>query len=86
MQLANPACGGGANSESLIEAQAVALARYPIGLDVVKGVRRDPRWRPLNEGERARADREREEACWKNKGIVDLGDCYWIRNRSEIAG
>jgi len=58
LQLANPASGGGANSESLIEAQARALGEYPVDVIVAESVRRDPRWRPLNEIEKARADQK----------------------------
>ena len=79
LQLANPASGGGANSESLVEAQADALAQYPVDVVVAAGVRRDPRWRPLNEAERNRAVRERAEEHWKNKGVLDLAECYWIK-------
>ncbi len=86
VQVANPASGGGANSESLIAAQEAALARYPIGFDITDGVRRDPRWRPLSEDEQKAALRERAEAHWRNKGIVDLADCYWLRRPSPDAG
>jgi len=80
VQLANPACGGGANSESLIEAQGAVLAKYPFDVSLAKGVCRDPLWRPLNDREKRLAEREREEEYWKNKGIVDLDECYWIKN------
>ena len=86
MQLANPACGGGANSESLIEAQASALGRYPVDIATARGVRRDDRWRPLNAIEKGRAVRERDETYWKNKGIVDTAECYWFRDPPESAG
>jgi hypothetical protein len=82
VQLANPACGGGANSESLIEAQSAALARHPLGVDLADGVRRDPRWRPLSQSEKDTALRERDERLWKNKGIVDLAECYWVKRWS----
>ena len=52
VQLANPACGGGANSESLIEAQTAAIGEYPVSVEVADGYRRDRRWRP---SERRRA-------------------------------
>jgi hypothetical protein len=82
VQLANPACGGGANSESLIEAQANALARYPAGVEVADGLRRDLRWRPLNESEKRAAKAERHEQFWKNPGVVALSDCYWLKPSS----
>jgi hypothetical protein len=83
VQLANPACGGGANSESLIEAQAAALARYPAGVEVAEGLRRDPRWRPLNDSEKQAAEAERDEEYWKNRGVVSLSECYWLRHASS---
>jgi hypothetical protein len=51
VQLRHPALKGGANHESLIDAQRQALARYPSSLQVAKGVRRDPVWRPLTDAE-----------------------------------
>lgn len=43
---------GGANTDSLYTYQlAVALPVAPAGLDVLRGFRRDPRWRPLTERE-----------------------------------
>ena len=78
VQLANPTCGS-ANSRSLIEAQVSALALYPLDVALANGVReRDARWRPLNDVEKGRAARERDEKYWKNKGIVDTADCYWL--------
>jgi hypothetical protein len=87
VQLANPACAGGANSESLIEAQATALSQHSIGAEVADGVRRDPRWRPLSASERQVAEAEREEKYWKNRGIVSLNECYWLKpNSTRDAG
>src|ERR1043165_9869668 len=59
VQLANPACGGGANSESLIEAQASAVTEYPMSVAIANGFRRDSRWRPLNDAEKSLAEKER---------------------------
>ena len=78
VQLANPACGGGANGESLIEAQTASLARYPTTVRVAEGTERDPQWRPLDDAERRLAEKERDEKYWKNKGVVSLHECYWI--------
>ena len=80
VQLANPACGGGANSESLIEAQAAALAQYPVGVELAEGLRRDPRWRPLNDSEKHAAEFERNEKVWKNRGVDSLSECYWLKS------
>ena len=82
LQLANPASGGGANVESLIEAQSSALVRYPQELDSANGVHRDPSWRPLNQREKDAAWKDRAEQPWRNPGVVELADCYWIRTPS----
>ena len=79
VQLANPACGGGANAESLIEAQATATRRYPLGGELAKGTRRDPRWRPLSDSEKEVASRERDEEYWMNKGTIEPEQIYWLR-------
>ncbi len=51
VQLRHPALRGGANHESLVEAQRQAVSRLPLGLHVTKGFRRDPAWRPLSDNE-----------------------------------
>lgn len=51
VQLAHPRMRGGANRVSLVEAQAAALQRFPIEIRSVKGIERDPSWRPLREDE-----------------------------------
>ena len=79
VQLANPACGGGANAESLIEAQAAAIGEYPVSVEVADGYRRDRRWRP---SERRRAgsvpDESATQEYWKNKALDALEECYWM--------
>src|SRR5262245_51203908 len=78
VQLANPAFGGGANGESLIEAQSAALARYPTSVHEAVGTKRDSQWRPLDDAEKRLAEKERDEKYWKNKGVVGLHECYWM--------
>jgi hypothetical protein len=51
VQLANPRMGGGANRESLVEAQVAALRRFPIETQSAEGFERDRSWRPLREDE-----------------------------------
>ena len=46
-QLASPRLGGGANRESLLEAQAAVLKRWPIEVQSAEGFAREPSWRPL---------------------------------------
>lgn len=77
VQLANPACGGGANSDCLIDAQTEALVRFPIERADAFPIRRDSVWRPLSDDEIQIALREREAACWRNKAIEDPAAAYW---------
>jgi hypothetical protein len=62
LQLANPTTGGGANRESLVEAQAAARRR-----DWPSGATRDPAWRPVSDQEIAwyRSDCE-AKGSWPN--------------------
>lgn len=82
VQLANPACAGGANGESLIEAQRAALAEFPENVHEADGIGRSPSWRPLRPDEVAVANAEREEGYWKNSAIRTPHECYWARNRA----
>jgi hypothetical protein len=79
VQLANPACGGGANQESLIDAQQAALARYPLAIRETAGIRRSSTWRPLDAADIARATDERSQRYWMNAAIVAPSKCYWIK-------
>ncbi len=79
VQLANPACGGGANPESLIDAQVKALAEFPLGRAESRGASRDSAWRPLSDEEIRVALREREERYWRNTAVEDLSGAYWTR-------
>lgn len=80
LQLANPACGGGANSESLIEAQAVAVAEFPESVRQHDDRLRSAAWRPLNAYEIVVATAEREERVWRNGAVSMLHECYWMRH------
>jgi hypothetical protein len=79
VQLANPACSGGANRESLIEAQARALGRFPLSTSETAGIGRSSSWRPLSESEQGVAHAQRVEKYWMNHAIVELAECYWMR-------
>lgn len=83
VQLANPACGGGANFESLIDAQAKALAEFPMATTQASGTSRDLAWRPLSDEEIGVALHEREERCWRNKAVTDPSAAYWTRPSSS---
>jgi Cysteine-rich CPCC len=79
VQLANPACGGGANRESLIEAQRAALTRYPLTLLESAGIRRSSAWRPLGGADIDRATAERNQEYWLNLAIVEPSETYWLK-------
>ena len=79
VQLATPACGGGANKESLVEAQLAALARVPFGMAESAGICRSRSWRPLSASEVSRATVERDQRYWMNPAVVEVSECYWLR-------
>jgi hypothetical protein len=83
VQLANPTCGGGANTESLIDAQAKALTKFPLGLVEACGYSRDSAWRPLSNEETQLAMRAREAGYWRNMAVVDPADAYWMRRLNK---
>jgi hypothetical protein len=80
VQLANPTSGGGANSESLAEAQAKAMQRFPLQERVASGYRRDDRWRPLSPVEITQAEQKRKSEHWHSVGSTDGESAYWIRH------
>lgn len=77
VQLANPACNGGANGESLIDAQSAAMAQYPLNVTILSEFMRDLQWRPLDAVERETAHAERKTKPWLNKAIYDPAKAYW---------
>ena len=79
VQLGNPACGGGANQESLMEAQYAALARYPLETCETAGIRRSLMWRPLEAAEVALATAQRDQRCWMNPGVNAPSESYWFK-------
>ena len=44
---------GGANRESLCEAQIKVLSKYPLAVQDIDGIKRDPQWRPPTNEESA---------------------------------
>ncbi len=79
VQLANPACGVGANKESLIEAQAMVLPKHPLIESVTAGFKRDLHWRPLRPDEIVLAEQEYKEKVWKNQAVSKWEDTYWSK-------
>jgi len=80
VQLGNPCDGGGANSESLHEAQLEALARYPISQREALGYRRDNNWRPLNDTEIEVFKGESQGSRWNHRSIEEPGLVYWLKS------
>jgi hypothetical protein len=78
VQLAHPRMRGGANRESLFEAQAAALARFPVNVQIASGHRRDPSWRPLREDEGlVREDSPRSGIEYFEAAGEDSVEYYW---------
>jgi len=84
VQLANPCRSGGANRESLCDAQNAFRETTP-GADIreliAEGAVRDGAWRPLNNVEKeffTTTLRNREPGA--NVAIYDLKLAYWNRN------
>jgi len=83
VQLANPACGGGANDQSLIEAQLAALSEHPLTETTVDGIERDCNWRPISETERETAETEKKTKYWRNKAVYDSANGYWKKSATK---
>jgi hypothetical protein len=78
VQLANPRMRGGANRESLVEAQAAALERFPFETQSADRFERDRSWRPLREDEqRPRADTPRSGEEYFQAAAADSVSYYW---------
>jgi hypothetical protein len=84
VQLANPCSGGGANGETLAEAQNnfQDTPNADVKEIIAEGYVRDPKWRPLNMTEREILGKEIEilGTVWPNKAVYDLNKAYWNRN------
>jgi len=75
---------GGANIESLIECQERALETYPVEVKVAGEYMRDPKWRPLNAEEKARALRDRDVQYWSHQGGCYYSVAYWAKPDSGV--
>ncbi len=82
VQLANPACSGGANCKSLMEAQEKAIKDYPLSITEIKGRRRNPKWRPLTNEEKEIYNQQMDADYWMNMAIVTEEAAYW--NTDEV--
>ncbi len=47
LQLEDPEMKGGANEESLLKAQRIAIKKYPLNIQKTNGFKRDPDWEQL---------------------------------------
>ena len=86
VQLANPTSGGGANRESLAEAQKRALRLFSLDLREQGEWVRSPSWRPLLETEIYEAERKRREKHWHTRGVRSPEEAYFAaaaRDRNE---
>lgn len=77
VQLANPACGGGANATSLIDAQRVVLVAHPLTTTIANGIERDAKWRPLNPIECHWAESQKQIQVWLNPASYNPERVYW---------
>lgn len=77
MQLANPTSTGGANGESLAQAQQNALSSFPLGVEVASGFRRGSGWRPLSSTEIGHYEALRGGNHWHSKSVSYEKEAYW---------
>jgi hypothetical protein len=85
VQLANPTSAGGANNKSLAEAQACTLAKYPVGLKLVKGHRRSFKWRPLNSTELRAENLRSSNERWDAPAVRFESEAYWSNTQEPSA-
>jgi Cysteine-rich CPCC len=79
VQLANPCSGGGANDQSLVEAQTSAITGLPLTVTSHNGFTRVGDWRPLTPHEIARFAAEHPGEKWGSRAIVDPAEAYWAK-------
>ena len=82
VQLANPCTRGGANSESLVEAQENFQSTPEADLSQYRmRFVRDSKWRPLNVNEKQIFRKESDNGTrWVNSAVTKIAECYWVRN------
>ena len=84
VQLANPYTRGGANSNSLAEAQEnfqVTTPEADLSECRERGFVRDSKWRPLNMDEKEIFRKESDNGTrWVNSAVTEIAECYWCRN------
>ncbi len=80
VQLANPCSEGGANKESLAEAQEKALAKYPLNVQLAEGYKRSHQWRPLTKEEIEEYKIQKSEKYYFNKAVLYESETYWAKD------
>ncbi|NIB41780.1 hypothetical protein HBA55_19395 [Pseudomaricurvus alkylphenolicus] len=80
VQLANPCSGGGANGESLSEAQEKSITEYPLSVEIAEGLKRSKRWRPLTKAEIETYNEQKTREHWHNKAVLYESETYWNQN------
>lgn len=87
LQLANPACKGGANAISLIESQKKILRKVPLEFSEYNSFLRDKKWRPLSKEEVEKFSEEKKARRWLNRGVISSRKVYWVKRgeRSDRA-
>lgn len=81
VQLEHPGMSGGANTESLAEAQRELLKSVPANLEEYDGVRRDPTWRPLVPEDLIPAGAPTDGLGYFEGAVADSPPYYWrVRN------
>lgn len=82
VQLANPTSEGGANLDSLAQAQAFFLKKYPPTVQFTDGVRRGFGWRPLDANDIEVADTHRVVQHWHTVAVRWESETYWSGPRA----
>lgn len=77
VQLAHPRAAVGANGESLVDAQARALQRFPRDVQATGSFERDRSWRPLRDDEVPSVEAPRNGLEYFNAAAADTLDYYW---------
>jgi hypothetical protein len=82
VQLAHPRFRGGANHESLVEAQLEAIKRFPLERRSFVNHQRDPEWRPVTDEEAAiREGAPHSGSEYAQAAGQDHPRYYWCKDR-----
>ena len=79
VQLRFPMMRGGANTESLVEHQRTSIERWPLSVQKLGGVERDPRWRPFDPTDARESESPGTGMEYFEATAGDAPDYYWRR-------